>query len=270
MTLTGRVVAVTGAARGIGLAVAQALAAAGARVALGDLDAAAAQQAADGVGSGAVGLAVDVTDPASVAAFVTEAEARLGPLDVLVNNAGVMWVGRFADEPAAATRRMVDVNLLGVIHGFRAVAPAMRERGRGHVVTIASAASTVAPAGEATYTATKHAVHGYCAAVRAELRGSGVHVSVVMPAIVDTELATGTSSRAVRTLRPEEVAAAVVEVVTRPRFEVFVPRRLNGLTRLLALLPQRGRDVLTRVTVPDQTRTADLARRADYERRSVL
>ena len=123
-TLAGKVVAVTGAARGIGNAIATALAREGARVALGDVDEAAARTAASTL-PGCVGLGVDVRSQAGVMAFVAAAEDQLGrPLDVLVNNAGVMWVGAFDEEPESASRRMLEVNLLGVVNGFRVVAPA--------------------------------------------------------------------------------------------------------------------------------------------------
>lgn len=260
------VAAVTGAARGIGLAIATALTRAGWAVALGDVDATAAQQAAATLPGHCVGLPVDVRTQPSVAEFVRSAEAQLGPVDLLVNNAGVMWVGSFDEEPEAASRRMLDVNLIGVVNGFRVVAPLMRSRGRGHILTIASAASRLAPPGEATYAASKHGVLGYCTAVRRELKGSGVHVSVICPVVVRTELAAGTSSGAARSLRPEQVAEAVMDVVRRPRFVTYVPRHVALLTLALSLLPQPARDWLSERTVPDQVRATDRTQRAEYER----
>jgi NADP-dependent 3-hydroxy acid dehydrogenase YdfG len=262
-----RVALVTGAGRGIGLAIATALADQGWAVALADVDGAAARAAATKLAGGCLGVAVDVSDQSSMSAAVRDVEDRLGPLDLLVNNAGVMWVGPFDEEPESASRRMLDVNLIGVVNGFRVVAPLMRQRGRGHVLTIASAASRLAPPGEATYAASKHGVLGYCTAVRRELKGAGVQVSVVCPVVVDTELATGTSGGAARTLRPEQVAKAVLDVVRRPRFVTFVPRHVTLLTTALAVLPQPARDWLSERTVPDQVHTADRSKRADYERR---
>jgi short-subunit dehydrogenase len=267
------VIAVTGAGGGIGRAIAARLAAAGAAVAIGDLDAQAAEETAGAIGAHPggrlVGLPLDVTDTPSFDDFLRRAETLLGPIDVLINNAGIMWVGPFAQEPEGTALRQFDVNVHGVLRGMKLVIPGMRERGRGHVVNIASAASKVAPAGEATYAATKHAIHGYSTAVRAELRGTGVHVSLVMPGVVDTELAVGTATGPTRRLTTDQVADVVLDVVLRPRFEVFLPRQVAALTWLAAVLPGRARDVLHRLLVPDQLAAlSDRSVRAAYERRT--
>ena len=265
-SLSGKTVAITGAARGIGAAIAAEVVRRGGRVLLGDLDADAVAAVADRLGPSATAGRLDVTDDASYAAWLA-----LSPdVDALVNNAGVMWVGPHDEEPEAAARRMMEVNFWGVVRGTRLVLPQMRARRRGHLVTVASVASYVSPAGEATYAATKHAVHGWLKGVRAELRGSGVELSVVLPAVVDTELAAGTASGGVPRLTPEQVATAVADVLERPRFEVFVPAKAGLLIRLLALLPQRGRDLLHARMVPDQAKLTDQAARAEYERRQVL
>ncbi|WIY06624.1 SDR family oxidoreductase [Amycolatopsis mongoliensis] len=271
--LTGRVIAVTGAGRGIGRAIAARLAAAGAAVAIGDLDAGVAEETARAIGvhpaGRLLGLSLDVTDTPSFEDFLRTVETRLGPIDVLINNAGIMWVGPFAEEPEEAALRQFDVNVHGVLRGMKLVIPGMRERGRGHVVNIASAASRVAPPGEATYAATKHAIHGYSTAVRAELHRTGVHVSVVMPGVVDTELAVGTATGPTRRLTTDQVADVVLDVVLRPRFEVFIPRQVAALTRLAALLPGRARDALHRLLVPDQLAAlSDRSVRAAYEQRT--
>ncbi|MEU1193313.1 SDR family oxidoreductase [Streptomyces sp. NPDC005859] len=271
--LTGKVIAVTGAGRGIGRAVAARLAAAGAAVAIGDLDAEVAVEAAGAIGAHPggqlLGLSLDVTDTPSFEGFLRTVETRLGPVDVLINNAGIMWVGPFEEEPEEAALRQFDVNVHGVLRGMKLVIPQMRKRGHGHVVNIASAASKVAPAGEATYAATKHAVHGYSTAVRAELRGTGVHVSLVMPGVVETELAVGTAAGRTPRLTADQVADAVLDVVLRPRFEVFVPRQIAALTRLAALLPGRARDALHHLLVPNQLAAlSDRSVRAAYEQRT--
>lgn len=266
----GRLVAITGGARGIGLAIGEALAGRGARVAIGDLDQALAEFEADRMGRGAIGLALDVTDASSFAGFLAAAEERSGqPLDVLVNNAGIMWVGAFDDESEDAALRQMSVNFHGVIRGMKLTIPAMRERGRGHIVNVASAASKLPTAGEATYSATKHAVYGYSVAVREELRGSGVDLSVVMPVVVETELAAGTSHGKGVRLQPSDVADAVVAAIEKPRFDVFVPRNIALWSRLLAVLPQRGRDALYKTMMPNQAAETDQRSREEYEQRAV-
>src|SRR5690349_14772940 len=118
-SLAGDVVAITGGARGIGRATAAALIAQGARVAIGDIDAALAERTAQELGSGTVGLPLDVTDRTSFATFLDEVESRLGALDVLINNAGIMPIGPFTEELDATAIRMIDINLHGVIFGSK-------------------------------------------------------------------------------------------------------------------------------------------------------
>jgi short-subunit dehydrogenase len=113
-------------------------------------------------------------------------------------------------------------------------------------------------------------VHGWTKAVRAELTGSGVDFSLVMPAVVETELAVGTVSGGAARLTPEQVAIAVADVLEKPRFEVFVPGRTSALVRLFTLLPQSARDRMYDALVPDQVRQADRAARTEYEQRQVL
>jgi NADP-dependent 3-hydroxy acid dehydrogenase YdfG len=265
-SVTGQVIAVTGGARGIGKQIAAQLARAGARVAIGDIDESAARATATELGTKVRGFGLDVADRNSFAAFLAAVELEWGPLDVLVNNAGVMWVGPFDREPETARRRQFDVNVHGVINGVTLAAPAMRARGAGHIVTVASAASKLAPPGESSYAATKHAVLGYLSGVRAELRGSGVELSVIMPTVVDTELATGTDTGAVALLQPADVARAVVRTLERPRFEVTVPRYLGPLLRAVNVVPAALRDRVLHAMVPDQVAAVhDSSRRADYE-----
>lgn len=260
----GKVVAVTGAARGIGREIAHALAGAGAKVSLGDLDHEEVLQAAAQL-PGALGLGLDVTSTASFREFLEKTELALGPIDVLVNNAGVMWVGPFDEEPEAAIHRQFEVNVHGVMRGVRLAAGPMRRRGSGHILTVASASSKLAPAGEASYAAGKHAVLGYLKAVNNELHGSGVHLSVVMPAVVDTWLAAGTSSGPVALLSPRAVADAVLKTVQKPRFEVTVPSWIGPLYRVVELLPERPRHAVLRTMVPDQIALANPTTRERYE-----
>jgi NAD(P)-dependent dehydrogenase (short-subunit alcohol dehydrogenase family) len=242
--ISGRVVAITGGARGLGLATAKALASRGARVALGDLDGDLARvEAAALPGPGPhAGYALDVTDPESFESFLQQA-AELGPLDVLVNNAGIMPVGAFAEEDPLVTRRQIEINVLGVTTGTRLALARMLPRGRGHVVNVASAAGRVAVPGEAIYTATKHAVVGFGEALRVELRGTGVDVSTIMPSLAATELASGMRPpRFVPMVKPEQVADAIVKTLERPKLEVIVPAWITPLVRMTMALPPNARD----------------------------
>ncbi|NLE81586.1 MAG: SDR family oxidoreductase [Rhodococcus sp.] len=267
--LSGKVVAVTGGANGIGREIAKQLAAAGARVAIGDKDGAGARRTADELPGDVSGFDLDVTDTESFTAFLSDVEAQQGPLDVLVNNAGVMWVGNFDEEPESATALQLNVNLHGPIRGVKLAAPKMRARGRGQIVTVASAASKLAPPGESSYAATKHGILGYLTGVREELHGSGVELSVVMPTVVDTELAAGTVSGSAKMLQPEDVAKAVVEVIVKPKFEVMVPAYVGPAVRWANVLPQKVRDFVLRKMVPNQVKSADHSARASYEARVV-
>ena len=192
--LAGETAAITGAARGIGRATAEAFLRQGMRVAIGDVDFDAAAQHRRGAWRRARWRStLDVTDRDSFAAFLDGAEEQLGPLDVLVNNAGIMQVGRFIDEDDLTARRMIDINLHGVILGMKLALERMIPRDRGHIVNIASQAGKFGAPGGATYSATKHAVVGLTEAVRGELRLMGAHIdlSYVMPFVVNTELGSG-------------------------------------------------------------------------------
>lgn len=268
--LSGQVAAVTGAARGIGKATAKALAAQGVKVAIGDLDGALAEQAAGEVGHGAIGLPLDVTRRDSFEAFVDAAEERLGPLDVLVNNAGIMQLGAFLDEDDATAHRQVDINVHGVLYGMKIVLPRFRERGRGHLVNIASTAGKAGFPGGATYCGTKHFVVGVSEAVRAELRGSGIEISCVMPGVVNTELAAGLKeARGVRNVNPEDVANAIVEALQQPHFDVFVPKSIGTINKVMGVLPRGGREGIARALKADQVLAgADPNARRGYELRA--
>ncbi len=267
----GRVVAITGGARGIGKATAKALTARGAKVAIGDLDTELAQATARELGGEAVGLELDVTSRGSFEAFVAAVEERLGPVDVLINNAGIMPIGPFDEESDATAHRMIDINLHGVIYGTKIAMPRMKRRGQGHIVNIASQAGKAGLPGGATYCATKHAVVGLSEAVRAELRDTGVEVSCVMPAVVNTELGSGlVETRAVKKIEPEEVAEAIVAALERPKFDVHVPASAGVITKIVSLLPRGGREGVARALKADKVLAEpDKAKRAAYEERAA-
>ncbi|WP_249011236.1 SDR family oxidoreductase [Conexibacter sp. DBS9H8] len=247
--IAGKVIAITGAGRGIGKATARALTQQGAKVAIGDIDLDTAQATAQELGLSAPAVRLDVTDRASVDAFLDQVEATLGPIDVLINNAGIMPTVRFLDEDEASIDRQFAINVRGVMHGMRAVIPRMLNRGGGHVINVASTAGKFGVPGVATYCATKHAVVGLSNSVRAELRDTPVDLSVVMPVIVRTELTDGVpDTRGVKTLQPQDVAASIVEAIQTRRYEVWCPRSVHAIYRATTLLPLRANDLFAQVT----------------------
>jgi NAD(P)-dependent dehydrogenase (short-subunit alcohol dehydrogenase family) len=270
-SLAGKVVAITGGARGIGRATAAALIAQGARVAIGDIDAPLAEQAASELGSGTLGLPLDVTSRESFDGFLTEVEARLGPLDVVINNAGIMPIGPFVAETDATAQRMVDINLHGVICGSKLALERFLARGRGHLVNVASVAGKGGFPGGATYCATKHAVVGLSEAIRAEVRKSDIDVSIVMPVVVNTELGAGLQkSRGVKVVEPEDVANAIVEALQSGRVDVYVPRGMQALFRLMNVVPRGVADFVTKVLKGDQVLVnPDHLMREAYEKRTA-
>jgi NAD(P)-dependent dehydrogenase (short-subunit alcohol dehydrogenase family) len=269
-SLTGKVAVITGGARGIGQALARALAREGVRVAIGDLDAAAAEAAAAELGSGAIGLALDVTDRPGFSLFLDEVEQRLGPLDILVNNAGIMPLGPLEDEDDASVTRQLEINLHAVIFGTQEAIRRMRPRASGHIVNVASLAGRAAAPGLATYCATKHGVIGLSEAARMELRGSGVEMTVVMPGFARTELAIGVPDlRGVKRVTPEQIADATVAALKSPRFDVWVPRGLGPLISFGAALPRSWREAVSRAMNSDRVAKSDRGARAGYEARAA-
>ena len=269
--LQGQVAAITGAGRGIGRATAAAFVGAGMRVAIGDLDLPAAQRAAAELGPAAIALPLDVTQRPSVRAFLDAAESQLGPLDVVVNNAGIMPLGQLVDEDDATAQRMVDINVNGVLFGMKEALPRFLRRGRGHLVNVASSAGKAGFPGGATYSGTKHFVVGVSEAVRLELRGTGVEVSCVMPVLANTELAAGLGqARGLKNVEPEDVADAIVDALRTGRFDVYVPRILGPLHQLAAAVPRSAREAVARALRADQVLLqVDERARRGYEERAA-
>jgi NAD(P)-dependent dehydrogenase (short-subunit alcohol dehydrogenase family) len=269
-SLTGKVAVVTGGARGIGQALARALAREGAVVAIGDLDGAGAAAAAAQLGGRSYGAALNVIDRPAFAAFLDEVERRLGPLDILVNNAGIMPLTPLDEEDDASVTRQLEINLHAVIFGTQEAMRRMRPRDTGHIVNIASLAGRAAGPGIATYCATKHGVVGLSEAVRAELRGTGVEITVVMPGFAATELASGVPDlRFVPRVTPEQIAAATIDALKVPRFDVWVPRRLAAIITAAGIMPRPLREWVARAMNAQNVVHADPAERAAYEARAA-
>ena len=267
--LSGQVVAITGGARGIGHATARALSHHGAHVAICDLDGDLAERVAAELGGRAFGVGVDVTDNAAFTAFLDGVEHRLGPIDVLVNNAGIMSAGPVEDEDETLTARAVAVNLEAVIHGTREAVRRMKPRGTGHIVNVSSVLSKAAGSHCATYVATKFGVAGFSEAVAIEVRGSGLEISVVRPAQCRTELTSGFPSlRGMPVIDPQDVASRIVETLERPRFDVPVPKSMGPMLWLNQALPFRARAALAHLTKADDILNhVDTAERAAYVER---
>jgi NAD(P)-dependent dehydrogenase (short-subunit alcohol dehydrogenase family) len=269
-SLNGRVVAITGGARGIGKATAAALVAKGCRVAIGDLDLALAEQTAAELGGGTLALSLDVTDRGSFERFLDEAERQLGPLAVVVNNAGIMPVTPLVEESPDSVRRQIEINLIGVITGTQLAIERFRPRGQGHIVNIASQAGKAGVPGIATYSATKHGVVGMSEAVRLELRGTGIDVACVMPTVVNTELTSGVGQRWVKPVEATDVAEAIVDTLEVPRFDVFIPRANGALLKTGSLLPRAAREWVGRAMGTDKLMTeVDHEARRSYEERAA-
>jgi NAD(P)-dependent dehydrogenase (short-subunit alcohol dehydrogenase family) len=268
-SLTDVPVAVTGGAQGIGRAIAVHFGRAGARVAIGDLDEKAAHAVATEIGGGAIGVPLDVSDRGGFAAFLNIAEESHGPLGVMVNNAGIDWLGPFHEEPDQVSRQELEVNLMGTILGSRLALQRMLPRRQGHLVNIASGVGRVPLPGSAVYSATKHGIVGLTESLRLEYRGSGVRFTLVHPAQVKTAMLQGQPHpRLLPLVTPDDVAQAVVDAVRQDKFEVWVPASQAIGVKLGNLLPRPLRERVMRVLgVGRIAGDADLTARHEYHER---
>jgi 3-oxoacyl-[acyl-carrier protein] reductase len=211
--LSGQVVIITGAGRGIGRALVTELAAAGARLVLVARTRTDLAHAVEEVGEDrATVVAGDVRDEATATAAVARAQEWGGRLDAVVNNAGTGWTGTIHEMPVDAWRRLMDVNVTGVFLFTKAALPVMLAQRRGHIVNIASGAGRLGMAGSAAYSASKFGVIGFTEAVGLEVRGSGVKVSVVEPGSVQTTFS-ASAARRDWALQPLDVARVVRAVL---------------------------------------------------------
>jgi NAD(P)-dependent dehydrogenase (short-subunit alcohol dehydrogenase family) len=267
--LNGKVVAITGGARGIGRATAAALLAQGARVAIGDLDAELTRQVAAELGAGALGLPLDVTSRESFSAFLDRVERELGPLDVLVNNAGIAPTGEFAAESDAVTSRVIAVNVGGTVLGCKLALERMLPREHGNIVNVSSGLGRTPAPGLATYSASKHAIVGLTGALQREFDGTGLELHLILPNLIGTDMAAGVKPlRGSRLLKPEEVGDAIVTVLQTGQREAYVPRQLGWLVAAEAITPQPAVRRLRRLLGADRMFTqVDALERAAYDAR---
>jgi short-subunit dehydrogenase len=237
--LTGKVALVTGPARGIGEAVARALAARGARLSLVGMEPERLASLAAALGEGHAWFECDVTDQAALDRAVSGTTAALGGIDVVVANAGIGSFGTVAVTPLEAQVRVIEVNLIGVLRTVSASLPHVTAR-RGYYLLVSSAAALAACPGLAAYAASKSGVEQFGHALRLELASKGVGVGVAYPCWIDTDLVRdarqdlGAFDEIVRRLpgplgavtSAADCAAALVDAIQRRRRKVYVPRRL--------------------------------------------
>jgi NAD(P)-dependent dehydrogenase (short-subunit alcohol dehydrogenase family) len=243
----GEVVLVTGGSSGIGLAVARRFAALGARVVLAARDAGRLEAAVAELGGGVRGVAADVTRDDSVRALLESVAAVEGRLDVVVNSAGVLELGRAETLGAAAAERVAQTNYLGAVRVMHAALPLLRRGRRRSVVNVSSLAGKLAPPYMAPYAASKWALAAYTYSLRQELRGEGFHLALVSPGPVRTPMLAGRMPRedahyplppGVPIVDADDVAAVVVRVVRRRSADVTVPRHLAPLMRIGQAFPR--------------------------------
>jgi len=240
--LKGKVVLITGAARGMGRCDALNFAREGSRVVVTDVDQKELEKTAGELEDShyqAYSYILDVADRDACFALVEKVEGEVGPIDVLINNAGIVECGDFLDVSEYSIRRTTEVNYLGQAWMMSAVLPGMVKRGSGHVVNMASMGGKVASAKMGPYCATKHAVIGLTDSVRQELRGSGVHFTIIEPGFIDTGMVKGVKAPFItRWVEPEKVSDAVLKAVKRNQEEVGVPSflvRFSAFMRGLCL-----------------------------------
>lgn len=244
----GRWALITGAGSGIGRALAERLANEGARLVILDNDEERLRVAADelGVKTEVLPFLVDVGDRAQVLACAERVNARLGAVDLLVNNAGVLETGGFDDSSWDAWERVVRVNLWGVIHGVKAFAPAMRARRRGAILNVASASGLLGFSPLTAYSTSKFAVVGFSAAVGAELAPEGITVTCLCPGLVNTSIDRSVSEEGRAGVRgsldrhgvsPDKVARAALEGVRRGKPLVTPDAQAVALSWAVRLFP---------------------------------
>ncbi|NMD57049.1 MULTISPECIES: SDR family oxidoreductase [Tsukamurella] len=260
--LDGALVVVTGGARGIGAATARLFAQHGARVVLADVDLDVAEATAATIPD-ARAVRLDVTDRASWTALVDDLDA---PIDVLINNAGVMPLGAFDAESEDTTDLILDVNVRGMLNGMRAGIPGMVAQGRGHIVNVASMAGMIPIPGMVTYNASKFAALGASVAARREYDGTGVTVCAILPSAVRTELSSGAQlGGGMPTVDPEDVAAAILDTLRTRAARTSVPKWVApGWSLVEAFVPEPIERLARRLLDDRRTLALDAQARKAY------
>lgn len=254
MELREKVAVVTGAGSGIGQALALRLARAGARVVAADLDEAGLAETLRRAAGAIRTFGVDVADPRRVEALAAEVEREMGGADVVVNNAGISSCGRVIDLRDETLRRTMEVNFWGVVHGTRAFLPQLLARGQASLVNVSSVFGLLGVPGQAAYCASKFAVRGFTEALRHELRGGPVAVTLVYPGGVATRIAARSRvdfpvgpevlAEAQREweaqpfLSPDEAARCIEAGIRRRRARVLIGRDARAIDRLARWLPE--------------------------------
>jgi len=265
MDLDGARVLVTGGSRGIGAALARAYAAAGAEVVVAARSEGDLRAVAEEVGGHAV--VVDLSDPAAVEGLVPGVEAEIGPIDVLVNNAGVETVDMAAVIDPVDVRTATRVNLEAPMVLTRYALPGMLERNRGHIVNLSSMAGKMTVPGAAVYTASKFAVATLSRTVRAEIAHTGVTITTILPSAVETELAAGLDLRGVPKATPEEIAVEIVASCQHGKPEVTLPKWLFPVGTIEQALPEKLGNWVKRTVGAQKRISADTPQSRKYQER---
>ncbi len=223
--LGGRVALISGAARGIGAAIGRSLAAAGAHVVLGDILDEPLADTAKSIGERASAIRLDVTRPEDWHAAVERAIQSFGRIDILVNNAGVLKFASFAETTAELMRTMIDVNVLGTLHGMQAVLPVMKQAGKGSIVNVSSLSGLMGSNAVTAYATSKWAVRGLSRCAALELGPHGIRVNTIHPGGIDTNMSNPTKLPRVQLdqrfrMVPLQRAGDPVEVAALVRFLV--------------------------------------------------
>lgn len=266
--LNGKVVAITGGARGIGLETIKHLLAAGASVGAGDIDLNDQTNALEALPGKHAAFALDVTDRESFGAFLDGVESEFGPIDVLVNNAGIMALGPFHEESDQVSLKEMSVNVGGPMIGSKLAIQRMLPRGKGHVINIASSAGRFGLPGHVMYVASKHAVFGMTEAMAAEYGNTPLKFTTICPVVVRTELTDGVNKKArgLPELKPEAVAEAVIQMIEKPKQSIFVPRYVKLVHLMAQISPTFMQKQSMKLMNVDQIMTNyDPESRRDYE-----